>query len=225
MRFNEKNQGVGYTKHRCAELASGDICGYLDPDDTLVLDALEKHVKLHCCRPDVSVVYSYCNFCDENLNVKEIHRLPSFDQGETFLSKELWGNTTAFTSFKMLYYNQTEGISCYRAGDDQDLNYKLEEVGACTVLESVTYNYRLKKESLSRGENESECLYWNLKVVSEACQRRGIDDKKYIIGVLTQIQDWSIRKGYRLAQKSYSYKIGDILIKPLRFLLNKKHYV
>ena len=29
--YNEVNMGCGYTKHRCAELASGELCGFLDP--------------------------------------------------------------------------------------------------------------------------------------------------------------------------------------------------
>ena len=31
--LNNQNRGCGYTKHRCAELANGEICGFLDPDD------------------------------------------------------------------------------------------------------------------------------------------------------------------------------------------------
>ncbi len=37
---NEKNMGCGYTKRRCAELATGKWCVYLDPDDMLRRDAL-----------------------------------------------------------------------------------------------------------------------------------------------------------------------------------------
>ena len=38
---NEQNSGVGLTKKRCIELASGEICGFVDPDDTLTENALK----------------------------------------------------------------------------------------------------------------------------------------------------------------------------------------
>ena len=44
--YNEKNMGCGYTKRRCAELANGELCGFLDPDDALLPHALESHVKI-----------------------------------------------------------------------------------------------------------------------------------------------------------------------------------
>ena len=45
--FNEENKGCGYTKRRCAELANGEICGFLDLDDTLLPEALETHIAMH----------------------------------------------------------------------------------------------------------------------------------------------------------------------------------
>jgi glycosyltransferase involved in cell wall biosynthesis len=38
--FNEQNMGCGYTKKRCIDLAIGEICGFLDPDDILDKEAL-----------------------------------------------------------------------------------------------------------------------------------------------------------------------------------------
>ena len=37
--LNDQNHGCGYTKRRCAELANGEICGFLDPDDALTDNA------------------------------------------------------------------------------------------------------------------------------------------------------------------------------------------
>ena len=45
--YNEQNRGCGYTKWRCVEEAHGEICGFLDPDDVLMSDALEKMEKVH----------------------------------------------------------------------------------------------------------------------------------------------------------------------------------
>lgn len=66
--FNEGNRGCGYTKRRCAELANGELCGFLDPDDTLLHGALMSHVDTHMQHPEVSCVFSRYYNCDEELN-------------------------------------------------------------------------------------------------------------------------------------------------------------
>jgi glycosyltransferase involved in cell wall biosynthesis len=43
---NEKNSGVGVTKSKLIELAEGDICGFLDPDDAIHPTAIEKCINI-----------------------------------------------------------------------------------------------------------------------------------------------------------------------------------
>ena len=62
---NKENTGCGYTKRKCAELATGEICGFLDPDDALVENAIELSVKEHLENPNASLVYSLCYQTDE----------------------------------------------------------------------------------------------------------------------------------------------------------------
>ena len=66
--YNDINHGCGYTKRRCAELAHGEICGFLDPDDTLETEALETMVKVHEADESLSMVYSRYNEVDEKLH-------------------------------------------------------------------------------------------------------------------------------------------------------------
>ena len=58
--YNDDNQGCGYTKRRCIELASGELCGFLDPDDALAPQALEVMVQAHSDHPECSLIYSTC---------------------------------------------------------------------------------------------------------------------------------------------------------------------
>ena len=51
--LNDQNRGCGYTKRRCAELANGEICGFLDPDDALTENALEVMVEEHGKREEI----------------------------------------------------------------------------------------------------------------------------------------------------------------------------
>ena len=67
---NPENKGVGFTKRRCVELSSGEICGFLDPDDALVSDAIEvvlDNYKKH----SVIATYSQSYLCDANLNIQK----------------------------------------------------------------------------------------------------------------------------------------------------------
>ena len=66
---NDKNMGCGYTKRRCAELANGELCGFLDPDDALTSDALEVMVQAHVKHPEASLINSTCYITDEKLNI------------------------------------------------------------------------------------------------------------------------------------------------------------
>ena len=67
---NSENKGVGFTKKRCVEEASGEICGFVDPDDALTEDAIEFSVKAHS--NDCIATYSQFYLCDENLKIKKI---------------------------------------------------------------------------------------------------------------------------------------------------------
>ena len=67
---NDQNRGCGYTKRRCAELARGELCAYLDPDDALLPEALETMVKAHAEHPECALVYSKYFHCDKRLNVR-----------------------------------------------------------------------------------------------------------------------------------------------------------
>ena len=41
---NSSNQGVGFTKSKLIELATGEILGYVDPDDAILPTAIEKSI-------------------------------------------------------------------------------------------------------------------------------------------------------------------------------------
>ena len=129
--FNDINRGCGYTKRRCAAEARGDICGFLDPDDVLLPEAIEQMVKVHEAHPDVSIVYSRCYLCDTEMNIKGENHLLELKPGETFYDYR-WYGAMNFSSYKQSFYRQTEGISEYLlAGVDQDLYFKINQ---CKIL-------------------------------------------------------------------------------------------
>jgi hypothetical protein len=56
---------------------------------------------------------------------------------------------------------------------DQDLYYKLEEVGGFLFIDIPLYYYRIHKASISSlGKNKRKAMFWHLKVQEDAYLRR-----------------------------------------------------
>jgi glycosyltransferase involved in cell wall biosynthesis len=168
---NEKNGGEGYTKRRCADFAIGEIYGYLDPDDTLRIDALEIMVKLHQVYTECSIINSRFNNMDLDLNFVSLGTNgEAIPKGKSYLTYDK-NAITAFATFKKTAYEKTAGINPgLRKVADQDLYYKLEEVGEHYFYNDYLYNYRRLSNSLS--SNLKKAQYWHTKVVIDTYNRR-----------------------------------------------------
>ncbi|GAA4426797.1 hypothetical protein GCM10023188_09240 [Pontibacter saemangeumensis] len=171
--LNRENRGCGYTKSKCVELASGEILGYLDPDDSLVPNALEIMVKAHIVNHECSLIYSKHNLCDHKLNVLEVSSnigvIPRDRTSLGYKEKKI----SHFATFKTQSYIKTKGINpVLRRAVDQDLYYKLEEVGSILFIDLSLYNYRLHKGGISNYDGRSKAVYWNLVVQKETILRR-----------------------------------------------------
>lgn len=243
--YNDTNKGVGYTKNRAADLAKGEIAGILDPDDTLEPQALEWEVNIHQKHPEVSIVYSKVKFCDTKFNVLREGYLPKFRSDETYFEHRNHGAMN-FASFKMSYYRQTDGIGVdLRAGDDQDLYFKMEEVGKCYCLDKFTYNYVIKGNgsSLTAFSNYANQWYGDLKARYRTCLRRGINPDEiipidfqeildqYAVQVFEQKYDdiinkivngkikqllWAQQKQIR---SSLTYRVGALILYPIKKIM------
>ena len=134
--YNHENKGCGYTKRRCVENANGVICGFLDPDDALVNDALEVMVKEHVNRSDVGLVYSKYFLVDNTMTVVGVstHQVV-LPEGISFLEYGE-GAISHFVSFKRAFYDRTVGIDAfYRRAVDHALYFLMEEVGKVSFID------------------------------------------------------------------------------------------
>lgn len=177
--YNEENKGCGYTKRRCAELAHGELCGFLDPDDALMPNALEVMVKAHAEHPECSLIYSTCYRYsgDRNEDMPIWDFIGEIPEGTDFLiyKKKL---VSHFVSFKKATYLKTDGIDVsLSAAVDRDLYYKLEEQGALLHLPIPLYYYRINNEkSISIGSKEADInAYYNCikSELNAICRRMG----------------------------------------------------
>lgn len=171
---NEENKGCGFTKFRCAHLASGEIAGFLDPDDTIMPQALELMVKAHKEKPDVSLVHSNFYFCNEILERTSLfNRARSVPVNSRFINLD--ASVNHFASFKKSCYDLTIGIDAsLQRAVDQDLYLKLSETGPFYFIDKPLYNYRIHDKGISTSKAD-HAFYWYLKVIMRAEERRKIN--------------------------------------------------
>lgn len=169
----QQNLGVGYAKKLCAQLAQAPLLTVLDPDDCLSANALEVLVTAHREQSGASLIWSNHHLCDERLQVvKTTSSSYSGDSVAGYLPHAS-GSIHHCWSFKKEFYDQTEGFSQdYPLAEDQDLFYKLEEVGSTYHVPDVLYYYRIHQGGISTGDKTAEAFGWHLLAMNEALRRR-----------------------------------------------------
>jgi glycosyltransferase involved in cell wall biosynthesis len=152
--LNAQNKGVAYTRHKLIGYAQGEFSIFLDPDDTIVPDAIETLIESYEKNGEYSIVYSTHYVCDENLTVQSIASYV----GEIKQGEFLW-STRGFTisnlaMIRTAAYFKTEGVSpwFYKAVD-KDLYSKLQEVGPVKFVDKPLLYYRIHKNSISKYKN------------------------------------------------------------------------
>lgn len=172
---NEENKGVGFTKNRCAALASGEICGFADPDDALVKTALERSLREYQ-NPEIVATHSQFQLCDSQLNVdKTFPNTKSVkNNNPKFFNVNLEVNH--FFTFRKSAYDKTEGInSNLTSAVDQDLYMKLYETGKFKYIAEPLYLYRLHEKGVSQQKSKKGKLNRNWHtVLSDTAKRRNL---------------------------------------------------
>lgn len=224
--FNESNHGCGFTKRRCAELAHGEICGFVDPDDTLEPDALEVMVKTHEEDKSLSMVYSRYNEVDENMqHIRVSKQQRPIPEGSSFLEGD--GGISHFVTFKTSAYRKSPGIDAtFLRAVDHDLYYLLEEVGKVKFIDKVLYNYRTNTGSnISLGGNGDKAYLWHLIGAIDACRRRGLPIEEIVLKDFRRWYSINMTMKEKNIKLSPTYRLGDFLLLPLKkirkFFLNK----
>ena len=177
---NDKNYGCGYTKRRCAELATGEICAFLDPDDALLPVALERMEIGYKNDPEVVLIHSSLFYCNEALDkVKEYTQAAAVNNPDmNFFNSD--HSVTAFAAFSRKAYLETEGIDAYiKRAVDQDLYLKMFETGKFHFINEPLYLYRRHSNGISFNMEKGRFWYW--LVVMQAAKRRNIDIEELFV--------------------------------------------
>lgn len=170
---NSENKGCGFTKRKCMEYATGEICAYLDPDDALYPTALEKSINAYT-NDGIVATYSKMMMCDENL----------IDQKEFSSTKQIYNNKyffnfpiqfSHFFTFKKNAYLQTSGINPnLKSAVDQDLYLKILELGSVKFVNEILYKYRLHPGGISQQSTKHAAKDSFAFVIHDTMKRRNI---------------------------------------------------
>lgn len=227
---NDVNCGCGFTKRRCVESAHGELCGFLDPDDALMPKAIEEMVGCHKIHPNAACVFSRFYRCDERLVPQTESRLLEIPEGEDYFTHRDY-SPEHFATFKRAAYLQTGGIDpTLKMAVDQDLYFRLEEVGQVVVLDRLTYKYRQHLGGISRMSDGDRSFYWNLIVRNNTCYRRGLDPMSYpfkdFCGFVRHHERVSAYQSKvqteREVRGTKAYRLGRLLLSPFKIIVKGK---
>ena len=204
---NPENKGCGFTKRKCAELATGELCAFLDPDDAITKEALELMVAEHEKHPDASMVYSKHYFCDENLKIDTTRESQQVENHKPFYF-DFDGYIHHFLSYKKEYYDKTVGIDAYlQRAVDKDLILKLYEVRAAFFIDKALYKYRVHKNGISTNQNEDKAYFWYWVTIIDAAKRRKINiEDLYLEKALIGRKQIALQKEVDAYNKSFIFK-------------------
>ncbi|AZA89272.1 Hyaluronan synthase [Chryseobacterium nakagawai] len=170
---NSENKGCGFTKRKCMDYATGDVCAYLDPDDALYATALEESMKQYG-QNNIVCTYSKMMLCDENLNPQRV-----FSNTKQIYNNSLFFNCPIqfahFFTFKKDIYWKTSGINpTLKTAIDQDLYLKILEHGKVKFIRKALYRYRLHDNGISQHKGKTEAKESFALVIYNTMKRRNI---------------------------------------------------
>lgn len=172
---NTENQGVGFTKSKLIELATGEIVGYVDPDDAILPTAIEKSIDIFKKNKDAVLTYSRFFSCDDFL--KPLTPFKSAQQVQNkdphFFNYPI--QIAHFVCFKKATYLTTEKMNPdLKISEDQDLYLKLYEKGKVVFIDETNYLYRTHEGGISQNDHKKKSYeYWG-KVIFDAMKRRDL---------------------------------------------------
>ena len=216
---NDKNMGCAYTKHQLMLHANGDYCGYLDPDDVILPNAIEVTMKALMASPEMVLSFSRHYVCDEQLNIVRESRPLVLKDGESYFEHHDY-QAEVFAGFRKDAYFKSGGLDVNNlAGVDADLYFRLEEQGKIAVIDEFTYKYRRQPHAITA--NVDRMMYWNLLIRHNTCLRRGLPVEKY---AFQDFKDYiKLKEDLKVSQNeqalsSKAYKLGKLLLKPFSII-------
>ncbi|MCJ7933222.1 MAG: glycosyltransferase family 2 protein [Chryseobacterium sp.] len=207
--YNTTNQGCGFTKRECMKYAEGEVCAYLDPDDALYPEAMERTVQEFLNENSIVAAYSQMMLCSEDLIPDKV-----FAGTKKFYNDRYFFNCPIqfahFFTFKKEIYLKGSGINpMLTSAVDQDLYLKILEHGDVRYIKEPLYLYRLHSNGISQHSAKPKAKESFAKVIHDTMKRRGIK----------KINNQMVPETYTNSQEIY--ELLDYQTNKLHRLINK----
>ena len=185
---NRDNKGCGRIKRQCVELSKGTFFSFLDPEDTILPEAISTLMEVFNCDPALGVVYCTHYLCNDKLEIQGISSYPgTIPNGQSHLTST-GGHISALALCRRAVYDRTSGINAtYLVSEDQDLYLKMEEMAPVRYVDKPMYFYRKHDHNSSWSEQKAfNNFYWRYHCVKAAYLRRKEND--YHVANLTKLE-------------------------------------
>lgn len=198
--FYQENRGLPGARNAGVKQAKGRYIAFLDADDELVPNALEKCIdraiktNAEWCIVDIRRVENGISEILTSNIPKDKYLLSILKNAYDFIRQSF------FFSKKMLIDINLFNIS-YKVLEDWDLHIRLIEAGKKFVyINEPLYVYKIREDSLIKN-NEKKVLFYRLKILDEHHKRLINDGVKDVANIYAQHM-------WRLASE-YIYKLRD----------------
>ena len=216
--FRIENSGVSYVRNYGASLSSGEYLMFLDADDKISSSYLEIAINIFKENPNVDYVYSdLIEFGDSNsirimediLNDSYLLYCPTHVSG--IIKRKLWNKLGGFD------------VDMKNGWEDWDLIIRMNQYNFdFKKINKPLFFYRIKKVSKDKLSN----LYFKddlEKYIFKKYLQLYLTKYKNIISILKEYEiiknDFVQLEKYKIEiQNSYSYKLGNIILSPLKIV-------
>ena len=171
---NIDNKGCGRIKRQCIELSEGEFFCFLDPEDTILPEAVSTLMEVFSRKQELGIVYCTHYLCNEKLEAQNVSSYPGvIPEGQSHLTSTK-GHISALALCRRSVYDRTSGINAtYQVSEDQDLYLKMEEVAPVFYVDKPMYFYRKHDHNSSWNESKAfNNFYWKYHCVKAAYLRR-----------------------------------------------------
>lgn len=153
---HKNNQGLLHTRRYAVEISTGDYCVFLDSDDYLELDALEKIANTicnHCCDCVVFGIAKVCN--GKTLSIITEKEEVLLEDKKELYKKCLFSstyNSVCRKAVKRTKVNNLDYSKCFHISLGEDLLQTLDILKHCNrvaFIKDVLYNYRVNMNSMT----------------------------------------------------------------------------
>lgn len=173
--LNSANMGPSYCRNKALKISAGRYICFVDSDDVIRAERLEKMVHEIAARPG-HIVYTHVCIIDENGNMMRIipagsRNFPPEGKVRDYILREwIWGQSTFMIPCsaigKVGYFDES-----IRWGEDLDYLIRLTEIYNVTVIREPLYCYRWYEDRLTDSTSPVSKDEATIKILEKALRQ------------------------------------------------------